>query len=249
MKQILTKNRSLAERLRPEEALLSDLGLLLQQVGDLANRIAGQISAITHAETQNPLACARETELFLGEYRQLSQRALMLRTPIEARLKVLGAKSTACSSEPIPATALQNVVMLHLVSEQTMGRRLEELREVEKRQKEYIAQLESGLRTVSGHFEELAKRLNLLCYMRSCLEHEGVLPASIMYISSIPQHVSSPFTYSPQVAKRQIFNPLAPSAEDKPDQDQVRRELEKKRELLLQLRELARQQKAKTPPK
>jgi len=240
---------TLAQRLRPEEALLSNLGILLQQVADLANRVAGQISSITHAEIQNPIACARDTELFLGEYRALAERALILKAPVESRLKILGAKSTSCSSEPIPATALQNIVMLHLVSEQTMGRRLEELREVEKRQKEYIAQLENGLRSVSGHFEELAKRLNLLCFMRSCLEREGVLPASIMYISSIPQHVTSPFTFSPQAARRQFFNPLAPSKDEKPDQDQARRELEKKRELLLQLRELARQQKAQAQQK
>jgi hypothetical protein len=225
---------------KAQEQLFGELMNSLRSVADLAGRIASHITAQIHAPQPDSAALFKECEEDLVSFRQLSSKALFLKATIDDRLREIALKGENKVGSSIPATQLQTVMMLHLVSEQTMGRRLEELRDIERRHKETIAKLENGLKMLYEHFEELANRLNLLCHMRRCLEEDGVLPANIMYQQEIPKVVSSPFSISRTISVHSKIQE-APASRGQGvvhyQQDGLKDDLEKKKAFLLQLRE------------
>ncbi len=152
-----------------------------------------QVTAVTHASDPDQITLQKECSTFLKEFKKLFEQANQLKKPLEQKIDELKQKGPSRLPAPVPAMSLQTIMMLHLVSEQSMGKRLEELSEIKRRQKDILNQLESGLKNARERFEELVIRLNLLAYMRDCLERDGLLPANIMYNMHLPQIVSSPF--------------------------------------------------------
>lgn|GEM_PF-6993850 len=225
------------------ETLLFSLNQLLVAVSDLGGKIASIMQATIQAETPDSFMVGREKENLVGDFKRLSEMAVGLKVTLDHKIRDLKSNGGPSSCRgPILASSLQTVMLLHLSSELTMGKRLEELNAQEKKKKEILCQFENGLKITEANFGEVAHRLNLLCYMQSCLEKEGILPANIMYLSSVPQTVISPF--APKVVGRiqPIGRPKEPSVYDN---EEVKRELEKKKALLLELREQHRLELAK----
>ena len=251
MKRAPVKSSAIAPQNVKQDPLLHNLSQLLHDVSTLTTKIATQVGEVTHASDPNSYILNKECTSFLAEFKRLASIAYELKEPLEQRIIALKQKGPISFPEPIPATSLQTIVILHLVSEQSMAKRHEELSEIRRRQKDLLSHLEVGLKSVHESFDDMSVRLNLLAYMRDCLEKDGVLPANIMYNSHLPQTVSSPFGAS------QFLNKLKPelSSQSAPveemqkemhvprDPEQMKKELEKRRTLLLQLRDESRQKK------
>ncbi|HXF28956.1 MAG TPA: hypothetical protein VN457_03835, partial [Chlamydiales bacterium] len=256
------QSRSL--RQKEELLLFQKLAELVQGVTNLATQVTAQINAITHSGAPDTVVIGKECDNYLQHFKKLSEVAIQLKAPVEEKLFLLSAKGPGRLAEPVPATRLQSVMVLHFTGELSMAKRLEELRHIEARTKESRTQLEMGLKTAKERFEEATTRLNLLLYMKECLEKEGTLPGNIMYNSKFPQVVASPFGLK-QIATRMpnfasAGAAASPSAPKSPNiaaalpkisatpavphhialQEQKMQELEKQRERLLQLREQAK---------
>ncbi len=174
-------------------SLYSALNHLLQETSALDARIQTQVGVVTHSYDPDRASLNKECSTFLKEFKKLAQFAFQLKPLLEQKIEELKDKGPAILPQPVPASSIQTIVMLHLVSEQSMGKRMEEISEVKRRQKDILNQLEGGYTTICARFDEIVSRLNLLTYMRDCLESDGLLPANIMYNVALPQVVSSPF--------------------------------------------------------
>ena len=245
MRGFPAKSQVLAAAPRKQDKMLLGLAELLHHLGGLSTRVSQQIAGITHAQNPESAILQHEYRQFLAEFRKLSEIAKAQRKPLEEKISSLKQKGPVCFSEPILASSLQSVVVLHMVSEQSMARRLEELAEIRKRQKDLLSQLEVGMKALRERFDDLAARMNLFLYMCDCLEKEGTLPGNIMYNAKLPQVVSSPFGVQ-QVAgllKPPSFEPALQAKEihAQHDVEDEKKELEKRRSLLLQLRQASNQ--------
>lgn len=215
---------------------------LLQDVTGLGQKIMTQITAITHAVEPNALIVKKEVDDFIRDFKRLFTIATELRPSLEAKLDELQSKGATTFAEPIPATSLQTIMMLHLASEMPMAKRMDELNTIDKYRKDALQQIQTGLKALRERFEEVVSRLNLFCYMSECLQREGILPGNIMYNSKIPQLISSPFGVQqilPQLQNRVNSAPTKVTSHHVVQQDPalVREDLEKRRALLLKLRE------------
>ena len=205
---------------------------LLQQMHGLFLRLHAQVTAITHAATPDLFILNKECDVFLKEFRVIYMIAMELKAPLEVKIQQMKERGLSQLKGAVSASSLQTVMVLHLVGEQVMGKRLEELNEIEGKRREILKQLEMGVKAMKERFEEMAARLNLLCFMRECLQREGVLPGNVMYNAKIPQVVTSPFDAS-QLASR-IHMAATPSPREPTDSSE---EAENKVALLLKLRE------------
>ncbi|MDB6081576.1 MAG: hypothetical protein JWO53_848 [Chlamydiia bacterium] len=247
MKNTLGKNNSIIPRAEKKDYLLQMMVQLLQEVSLLAQRVAAQVNLTVHATEPNFATLHKESTNFVIEFKKLSDVAIQLKAPLEQKIEALKYKGPSHYAEPILASSLQTVMILHLSSEQSMGKRLEEIQAIERRSKDILQQLETGIKALREYFDDIASRLNLLCYMRDCLKKDGSLPGNIMYNSKIPQTVSSPFGVQQLMPKLQKMIPVAPSTAAPhhvvhQDHEYAKAELEKRRALLLQLREQSKRE-------
>ncbi len=175
----------------------------LQQAGELYKRILSQLSAITHAEVPNWIVLHHECELFCREYHALANHALQLKQLVEEKIQTLKIAASSDCSEPILAAVLQHIMILHLVSDQAMGNRVDELKDNERRGRDAVKQLEQAYNSCRQRYDEIVCKLNLLCYIRDCLQREGILPGNVMYVTHLPHVVCSPFSKEGQIPKPQ----------------------------------------------
>lgn len=244
----VAKSSVLAERAQKGDPLRNAMGQLLQEVTGLGQKIAAQITATTHAVEPNALIIKKETDDFVREYKRLFTTASTLRPHLEAKLNELQSKGSVAFAEPIPATSLQTIVMLHLASEMPMAKRMDELNTIDKYRKEALQQVQTGLKALRERFDEVVSRLNLFCYMSECLQKEGVLPGNVMYNSRIPQVISSPFGVQklvPQLQNKVAVQPAKVASHHvvREDPALIKEDLEKRRALLLKLREESKKEK------
>jgi len=230
-----------------QDILFQQLSELIREMERLFKRVEEEVNRVTHTNEPNEALLARECALFTRDFQRFAQVIIMLRDSIEKRLMDLQAKSSCKFKEPVLASRFQTIMVLHMVGELGMNKRLEELRSIESRTKETRVQYEQQWTAIKERFEETAHRLNLLLYMRDCLAREGVLPANIMYSPTFPQVLQSPFGMRDMTTKVKEAAILKPAVErheitKQTDQEKFLEEMAKKRELLLQLRAAAREE-------
>lgn len=243
MKRAPVADNGLAARLARRDTLLLAFGQLLQETNSLWTRVGSQVGIATHSQVPDGLTLNKECTFCLAEFRRLSEGIRKLRSPIEQRIFELKQRGPGCLPAPVPASSLQTIVILHMVSNQAMGKRLDEINEVDKRRKDLLQQFEAGFKACQERFEEMAARLNLLIYMRDCVDQDGALPCNIMYATNIPQVVLSPFALGSQhpqlrgFEKEQDDRLQAAISAGHDDPERVKQELERRKKLLLQLRD------------
>lgn len=248
---MVSTNQSIGARTATRGTLVHVLVQILQEANSLASRITDRLNAVTHAQEPDWITLDKECNLLVTEFKRLAEATFGIKGTLEKKILELkeSGKGPIHLAAPIPASSLQTVMMLHLVGEQHMNRRLEELGLIEKRRKDALKQLEDGQKMCKERFDEMANRLNLICYMRDCLKRDGVLPCNVMYMTHVPQMIASPFSIvqiipklqpaqqvHTDVAPKEAVHKIATAPSAAHDPEKVKRELEKRRALLLQMR-------------
>lgn len=229
------------------DILYNQLSELVREVERLRMRVDEEVQRTTHQSEPNSILLAKECATLLRDFQRYSHAVSSLKDSIEKKLNELQEKPTLKFDEPVLAAKFQTVMVLHMVGELGMNKRLEELRAIEARKREMRVQYEQSWSAIKAHFDETVQRLNLLLYMKECLLRDGVLPGNIHYSSQFPHIVQSPFGMRDMMTKIREAAALKPVAapieSPKPmDQETFMQELAKKRELLMQLRAQAREE-------
>lgn len=131
MKRAAIKSSAIISK-QKKDLLTQALGEVLQALGSLIVRIENQISLVTHSETVDETNLFRELAQYLKEYRIIADAMLKLASPIEHKVNSYFIKTGFQKQGPIPASSLQPVMLLHLLREQAMGRRQQEMLDIEK---------------------------------------------------------------------------------------------------------------------
>lgn len=192
MKRAAIKSSAIISK-QKKDLLTQALGEVLQALGSLIVRIENQISLVTHSETVDETNLFRELAQYLKEYRIIADAMLKLASPIEHKVNSYFIKTGFQKQGPIPASSLQPVMLLHLLREQAMGRRQQEMLDIEKRKRDSVVQVEAGWSMALEQLLAVSEKLNFLCYMTDFLKKEHAIPANIMYHTNIPETVSFPF--------------------------------------------------------
>lgn len=241
MHAAVAKGSNTTSRNVRQNDFFQQLQQLFQDTNTLWSRIVAEVNRAAHSEDADLVILVKECDTCLREFKKLSDLTIALKAPVEQKISVLKLKSLSGVSSPIEAHSIQTIMTLHLVGNQNMAKRLEELQDIEHKRKDTLNKLESWLKMSSERFNDIVLRLNLLCYMRDCLKNDGFLPCNVMYSTNIPQIVCSPF--AERLTKVLQPNGMVPQ----PPQftkEQQQRDLEKRRNYLMQMRaEMEKQEK------
>lgn len=195
MQRANLKSSDLIQRSHKKDLLGQGLQELVRSLHSLRHRVLTQIDTVTRAEADaiDDIGLFRECDLCLKEFHYLAEAAAKIVSPIQQRIENFYKKTRFVKQDPFYAHSWSPVQLLHLLNEQAMGKRQQEIQEIEKKKKDMIKQLEVEVSACCQGFEEVVRPLNLLCYMRDCLQNDHALPASLMYHTDIKETVRSPF--------------------------------------------------------
>ena len=201
MQRAVIKSSDLVPRAPSKDLLAQGLIEVIRAGVQLLQRINTQISSATHAEVVDDIALFRECELCLKEYVYIANAALKIVRPVESKIQLFYKKQGFLQDHSFPAHSWSPVILLNLLREQAIGKRQQEIQEIEKRKKDIIQKLEADVTACKNCFTEMVPRMNLLCYMRDCYKHDHALPATVMYQTNIKKTVRSPFEPEAPVVK------------------------------------------------
>ncbi len=210
MKRAVIKSSDLVQRAPKKDVLLHALAELIHALTILYGRVEACIAETTHAEAVDEEALLRDCAAYLKEYHYLAHVAEKVADPVMQKIDHFYEKKGFVKQDPFEAYSWSPVQLLHLLREQAMGRRQQEIQEIEKRKKDVITQYEQGLKACEEKFHEVVPQLNLLCYMRDYLKKEHALPANVMYHTKIPMTVHAPVFKKKEVVRQQIKKPEVP---------------------------------------
>jgi len=201
MQRAAIKSSDLVQRTSGKDLLAHGLVELIRAAASLLQRINTQISSTTHEEVVDDIALYRECELCLKEYYYIANAAIKIVGPVEGKINSFYRKKGFVREDSFPAHSWSPVILLNLLREQAMGRRQQEIQEIEKKKRDIIHKLEADVAACKSCFAQIVPQLNLLCYMKDCYQSDHALPATVMYQTNIKQTVRSPFDMEASVVK------------------------------------------------
>jgi hypothetical protein len=219
---------SSSQLLPASDLMLSQLSELSKQLETLLFRIQKEVERLLRSSEIGAQELTQECAFITKEFQRFSRIALQIKEPAEHKCAEMRAKPNLRFVEPIQARRFETVMMLHLVSEQGMNKRQEELKAREEKKKQSLELYERTLVLLQEKFDETVERLNLLLYMCEWVQEEGVIPQTIMYMT-IPENIKAPVVSIRSKTDQQ-------SSREMGEKEKQMRDLEKKRELLLQMR-------------